>query len=68
MNLDDIVVTMTLNATVASDTIVVLAIPLVALLTSSPVTWRKERLWNFSVLQRVSIRFQSYYFLMLQKV
>jgi hypothetical protein len=28
-------------------------IPLVALLRSSALMWRKERLWNVSVLQRV---------------
>jgi hypothetical protein len=44
---------MTLDTTVAFDNIVVFVIPLVALLTSSPVMWRKGHLLNFSVLQRV---------------
>jgi hypothetical protein len=35
--------------------ILVFIIPLVALKTSSPVMWRKEHLWNFSVLQRVQL-------------
>jgi hypothetical protein len=42
-------------ATVTFDTIVDFVIPLVVLLTSSPVMWRKERLWKFSVLQRVHL-------------
>jgi hypothetical protein len=52
MALDHIVATMELDVTVAFGTIVAFVIPLVALLMSSPVTWHKERLWNFSVLQR----------------
>lgn len=38
---------MTMNTTAARH------IPLVALLTSSPITWRKEHLFHSSVLQRV---------------
>jgi hypothetical protein len=41
MTLDHIVATVTLN-TVALDTTVAFVIPLVDLLTSSPVIWRKE--------------------------
>jgi hypothetical protein len=44
---------MTLDSPVAFDTIVAFVIPLIALLTSSPVMWRKERLWKFSMLQIV---------------
>jgi hypothetical protein len=40
---------MTLDNFVASDTIVAFVIPLVALLTSSPLMWREEHLWNFFV-------------------
>jgi hypothetical protein len=44
-------VTMTLDTIVAAfDT----SVALVAVLMSSPVTWRKE-LWNFSVIQRVNL-------------
>jgi hypothetical protein len=50
---------MTPDTTAAFDTIVSFAIPLVALLTSSPMMWRKEHLWNFSVLQRVHTPFQA---------
>jgi hypothetical protein len=46
---------MILDITVAFDTIVALAIPLVPLLTSWSVMWRKEYLWNCSVLQRVHL-------------
>jgi hypothetical protein len=49
MNVDHIVGTMTLN------TIVAFVILLVALLTSFTVMWRKEHLWNFSVLPRVYV-------------
>jgi hypothetical protein len=57
---------MTLDTIVAFHTIVAFDIPLIALLTSSPVMWRKEHLWNFSVLQRVHalsslITIRSYY-------
>jgi hypothetical protein len=55
MILDHIVATMTLYTSVASDIIVSFVIPLVALLTSSPVMWREEHLWNFSVLERVHL-------------
>jgi hypothetical protein len=50
-----ITVTMTL---VAFDTTIASVIPLVALLTSPPMMWHKEQLWNFSVFQRVHL-FQS---------
>jgi hypothetical protein len=46
----DQIITMTLDINWAFDTIVALLFPL---LTSSPVMWRKEHLWTFSVLQRV---------------
>jgi hypothetical protein len=55
MNLNGIAATMSLDTIVASDTIVLFVVPLVALLTSWPVMWRKEHLWNCSVLQRVHI-------------
>jgi hypothetical protein len=51
--LGHVVETMTLDTNVAFDTIDAFLIPLVVLLTSSPMMWRKEQLWNFSVLQRV---------------
>jgi hypothetical protein len=44
-------------ATMTLDTIVAFVIPLVALLTSSPVMWRKEHVWYVSVLQRVGYKF-----------
>jgi hypothetical protein len=53
MILDHIVATMTLDTIYACDTIVAFVIPFVALLTSSPLLFREEDLWNFSVLQRV---------------
>jgi hypothetical protein len=43
---------MTLDTIVAYETTVSSDIPLVVLLTSSPVMWRKQ-FWNFSVLRRV---------------
>jgi hypothetical protein len=43
--------TMILGTTVAFDAIVALIVPLLALMTSMPVMWRKEHFWNFSVLQ-----------------
>jgi hypothetical protein len=46
---------MTLRNIVAFDTIVAIVIPLVSLLTSSSVMWRKERLWNVSVPQKVQL-------------
>jgi hypothetical protein len=58
MTLDHTVTTMTLDHTVATmtmDTTTAFVIPLVALLTSSPVMRRKEHHWNASVLQRVHI-------------
>jgi hypothetical protein len=45
MALDLIVATMTVDTTIA------FVIPLVALLTSSPVMWHKENHWNAIVLQ-----------------
>jgi uncharacterized membrane protein len=50
-----IVATVTLANIVAFDIFVAFVISLVALLTSSPVMWLKERLWNVSVLQRVHL-------------
>jgi hypothetical protein len=55
MNLDRIVATITLDTIVTFDTIVAFIIPFVALLTPSPVMWRKEKVWNFSVLQTVHL-------------
>jgi hypothetical protein len=37
------------------DTIAALYIPLIVLLTSLPVMWRKEHLWNYTVLQIVHL-------------
>jgi hypothetical protein len=54
MTSDDIVATMALDTIVEFDTIFVF-VSFVSLLTASPVLWRKEHLWNFSVLQRVHI-------------
>jgi hypothetical protein len=51
--LEHTVATMTSDhilVTVTFDTIIAFDSPLVAVLTSSPVMWRKERLWNFGVL------------------
>jgi hypothetical protein len=58
ITLDHIVATMTLDHIVATtallfDNIVVFVIPLVAIMTSSPVMRHKEHLWNFCVLQKV---------------
>jgi hypothetical protein len=50
-----IVTTMPLDTIAAFDAVVAFVIPLLALLTSSPVIWRQEHLWNFSVLQRVHL-------------
>jgi hypothetical protein len=58
MEFDHTVITMTsstllqvtLDIIIAFDTIFAFVILLVALLTSSPVMWRKERLWDFSIL------------------
>jgi hypothetical protein len=55
MTLDNII------ATTTFDTIVRNAIPLVVLMMLSPVMWLKERVWNFTVLQRVCVTFQSCY-------
>jgi hypothetical protein len=51
MTLDYIVSTMTLDTIIGFDAITAFVIPMVASLTSSAVMWRKEHLWNFSVLQ-----------------
>jgi hypothetical protein len=51
----DLVATMALDTIVASDTIVAFVTLLVSLMTSSPVMWLKEHLWNYSVLQRVQL-------------
>jgi hypothetical protein len=51
-----IVATMTLDNIVASDTTDAFIIPLVAMLTSSPVMCREEQLWNFSVLQSTPLQ------------
>jgi hypothetical protein len=40
---------------VAFDTVAAFVIPIVALLTSTPVTWSEGHLWNFSILQRVHL-------------
>jgi hypothetical protein len=55
MTFDHIVATMTLDHTVKMitdgfDTVVAFLIPLNALLTSSPIMWCKEHLWNVSIL------------------
>jgi uncharacterized membrane protein len=52
---DHIVVTITLDTTVAFNTIVAFVIPLVALLMSLPMMWHKKHLWKFRVLQRVHL-------------
>jgi hypothetical protein len=46
----------TLDVTVAFDTSVTFVIPLVTLLTSSPIMWREEHLWNFTLLQRAHLQ------------
>jgi hypothetical protein len=51
MAFDVIVVATTFYAIFTFDIIVAFYIPLVSLVTSSPVTWRREDLWNFSVHQ-----------------
>jgi hypothetical protein len=53
MTLDHIVASITSDTIVVFDIIVEFLMSAVALLTSSPVMWRKEHIWNFSVLQRV---------------
>jgi hypothetical protein len=55
MVLGHIVATMILDANVALDTTVASFSLLLAVLTSSTVTRCKERLWNFSALQRVHV-------------
>jgi hypothetical protein len=49
----DRLITNTYDIIVSFDTIVEFAILLYALLTLSPVMWRKEHLSNFTVLQKV---------------
>jgi hypothetical protein len=49
------IVTMTLDTIVVFDSTVAFVIPLIALLTSMPVMWHEEHLWNFSVLQGVHL-------------
>jgi hypothetical protein len=51
--LDHSVAAVTLDTIVAFDAIVSFVIPLVALLTSSPVMLGKDHLSNFNVFQRV---------------
>jgi hypothetical protein len=53
MILDQIVVTVIMDTTAASDNIVVFVIPLVALLTSTPVMCRQQHLWNSDEVQTV---------------
>jgi hypothetical protein len=55
MTLDRCVATRALDTIVAFDTVVGYVITSVALLRPSPVIWRTECLWNFSVLQRVHL-------------
>jgi hypothetical protein len=56
MTSDRIIPTVIFDTVVAFDIIVAFVIPLVAPLMLSPVMWRKEHLWNFSVLlQRVQL-------------
>jgi hypothetical protein len=50
-----IVAAVTLDTTVAFDTVVVFVIFLVAMLMPWPILWCKEHRWNFSVLQRVHL-------------
>jgi hypothetical protein len=52
-----IVATVNLYTIVAFDVIVLFVVPFLALLTSFPVMWRKERHCNFSVLQRVQLSY-----------
>jgi hypothetical protein len=49
MTLDHIPATLTLDI-IAAYTSVAFIVLLITLLTSSSVIWRKERLWNFSML------------------
>jgi hypothetical protein len=53
MTLDTFLATTILDTSVVSNTIVRFVVTFVALLMALPVMWRKGRLWNFSVLQRV---------------
>jgi hypothetical protein len=63
--LHHVVATMTFVTIVAFHTVITFDNPLFALLTSSPVVWRKEQPWNFSVLQRVHISKLVYYIIYL---
>jgi hypothetical protein len=49
-NSDHICTTMAQDIIVAFDTIVAFVIPLVTMLTSAPVMWHEEHIWNVSVL------------------
>jgi hypothetical protein len=55
MTSDNIIATVTLDTIIAFYTVTAFVIPLVTLLTSTPVTWREEHLWNFCVLQRLHL-------------
>jgi hypothetical protein len=46
---------MTLNIIVFFDTTAAFVIPLVTLLTPTPVMWHEEHVWYFKVLQRVHL-------------
>jgi hypothetical protein len=54
MTLNHIVATLTLDIIVAY-TIVAFIIPLIALLTPSPVMRRKDHFWNFRILYRAHL-------------
>jgi hypothetical protein len=54
MTLVNIFGKITLDTILAFDTTVEFVILLGALVTSSPAMWRREHLWNFSVLKPVS--------------
>jgi hypothetical protein len=56
----DVIATVPLHTIVSFDIIVEFVIPLAALQTSTPVMWREERLWNFSVLQRVHLHLSNH--------
>jgi hypothetical protein len=49
MSLDHIAATTTLDIIVVFDAFAVFVVPMFAMLTSSPVVWGEEPLWNFSV-------------------
>jgi hypothetical protein len=50
---DYIVLAVTLDSIIGSDTIVASVLPWLSCSRHDPWFWRKERPWNFSVLQRV---------------